>query len=104
MGELRELPDTRQVEGEPRRRWFSSPDLDLIVWLDDDESLVGFQLCYDKTRRERALTWRDGRGYEHNAVDDGEQSPGQHKSTPILVANGYYDSERVEALFRESSA
>ena len=100
---LRELPDTRQVEGEPRRRWFSSPDLDLIVWVEDSEEIVGFQLCYDKTRRERALTWRLGRGYDHMGVDDGEQSPGQYKSTPILVADGFFDRERVTALFLESS-
>jgi hypothetical protein len=104
MGDLRELRDTRQVEGEPKRRWFSSPDLDLIVWLDDEESLVGFQLCYDKTRGERALTWRDGRGYDHNAVDDGEQSPGQYKSTPILVAAAHFHSARGGAFFWDASA
>jgi hypothetical protein len=97
------LPDTRQVEGEPRRRWFSSPDLDLIVWADESGAIVGFQLCYDKTRGERALTWRVGRGYDHMGVDDGEQSPGQYKSTPILVADGFFDRERVTRLFVESS-
>jgi hypothetical protein len=100
---LRELPDARQVEGEPRRRWFSSPDLDLIVWLDDGGAMVGFQLCYDKTRGERALTWRRGRGYDHMGVDDGEQNPAQHKSTPILVADGFFDRERVSEIFLESS-
>lgn len=101
---LRELPSTRQVEGEPRRRWFSSPDLDLIVWVDDSAAIIGFQLCYDKMRGERALTWRLGRGYDHMGVDDGEQSPAQHKSTPILVADGFFDRERVTGLFLESSA
>ena len=103
MGALRELSQTRQVPGEPRRRWFSSADLDLIVWLADDHSVVGFQLCYDKSRGERALTWRADRGYEHAAVDDGETSPGQYKSTPILVADGRFDRERVTQLFDESS-
>jgi hypothetical protein len=102
MNGLRELPDARQVEGEARRRWFSSPDLDLIVWLDDNDALVGFQLCYDKTRGERALTWRNDRGYDHAGVDDGEQGP-WHKSTPILVADGHFDRERVSAIFLESS-
>ena len=64
---LRELADIRQVPGEPRRRWFSSPDLDLIVWLDDADTMLGFQLCYDKSRGERALTWRADRGYDHYA-------------------------------------
>jgi hypothetical protein len=103
MDALRELPDTRQVEGEPRRRWFSSPDLDLIVWLDEQDTLVGFQLCYDKSRGERALTWRKDRGYDHMGVDDGEAGPAQYKSTPILVADGHFDRERVEGLFINSS-
>ncbi len=100
---LRELPDARQVEGEPFRRWFSSPDLDLIVWIDEREAVVGFQLCYDKLRGERALTWRQGRGYDHMGVDDGESGPGQFKSTPILVADGFFDRQRVTGLFLESS-
>jgi hypothetical protein len=102
MSLLRELADIRQVPGEPRRRWFSSPDLDLIVWLDDTDTMLGFQLCYDKSRGERALTWRADRGYEHAAVDDGEARP-SHKETPILVANGHLNRERVADLFREAS-
>lgn len=100
---LRELRDARQVEGEPRRRWFSSPDLDLIVWLDEQDAIVGFQLCYDKSRGERALTWRLARGYDHMGVDDGEANPAQYKSTPILVADGFFDSDRVIGIFIESS-
>ena len=100
---LRELADIRQVPGEPRRRWFSSPDLDLIVWLDDADTMLGFQLCYDKTRGERALTWRADRGYDHAAVDDGEAQPAQYKGTPILVANGHLNRERVADLVREAS-
>jgi hypothetical protein len=100
---LRELPGTRQVAGEPRRRWFSSADLDLIVWLDDAERVVGFQLCYDKSHGEHALTWRAERGYDHSAIDDGESNPAQHKSTPILVADGRFDRERVSDIFLAAS-
>ena len=103
MDLLRELPDTRQVDGEPKRRWFSSPELDLIVWLDESDAPSGFQLCYDKTHGERALTWRAGRGFDHMAVDDGEQDPAQHKSTPILVADGEFDYSRITKSFIEAS-
>src|SRR3954467_1155372 len=103
MSLLRELADTRQVPGESRRRWFSSPDLDLIVWLDDADAVIGFQLCYDKTRGEHALTWHADRGYDHSAVDDGESVPTQHKSTPILVADGPLDRPRVSELFSGAS-
>ena len=105
MDELRELSDTRQVAGEPRRRWFNSPHLDLIVWFDDADKPVGFQLCYDKLDNERALTWREGRGYDHMGVDDGETiTPAQHKETPILVADGAFDCRRVKVKFEEASA
>ena len=106
MEPLRELPYTRQVPGERRRRWFSSPELDLIVWLDDEDQPVGFQLCYDKPDAERALTWRDGRGFDHMAVDDGEHSisPAAYKETPILVADGVFERDRVKKHFLQASA
>ncbi len=104
MSDLRELSDTRQVPGEPRRRRFCSPELDLIVWLDDASEPVGFQLCYDKLRGERALTWRAGRGFDHAAVDSGEGMPTQYKGTPILVADGVFDNRRVSDIFSEASA
>ena len=103
MSPLRELADTRQIPGEPHRRWFNSPELDLIVWMSEDEELLGFQLCYDKHTGERALTWRAGRGYDHAAVDAGEKSPSKHKGTPILVADGAFPHERVSAIFNEAS-
>ena len=103
MNPLREIAHTRQIAGEPRRRWFTSNELDLIVWLNDDEQPVGFQLCYDKLTGERALTWREGRGFDHSAVDDGEGSPTRHKATPILVADGVFQRSRVSAQFERSS-
>ena len=104
MSMLRELPDTRQIAGEPRRRWFFSPELDLIVWLDDHDEPIGFQLCYDKPRGERALTWHKDRGYDHAAVDDGEDVPSEYKSTPILVADGFFERDRVTTAFLAASA
>jgi hypothetical protein len=104
MDSLRELANARQIPGEPKRRWFSSPELDLIVWLDSRDAPVGFQLCYDKSRGERALTWRSDRGYEHAGVDDGERMPAHYKSTPILVPDGRFDCDRVKTSFLGSSA
>ena len=104
MHPLRELRDTRQIEGEPRRRWFCARELELIVWVDDDDDPIGFQLCYDKLIRERALTWREGRGFDHAAVDDGSGMPTKYKGTPILVADGRFDPERVSGIFLEASA
>jgi hypothetical protein len=96
---LHEIEAVRQIPGEPKRRWFNSPDLDLIVWQREDGEPCGFQLCYDKGRGERALTWRDGVGFEHRAVDDGESTAAKMKATPILVPDGAFPRERVLRLF-----
>jgi hypothetical protein len=99
---LRELKSVRQVRGEPRRRWFTSSDCDLIVWYEGSETL-GFQICYDKGRAEKALTWKSPGHFTHMAVDDGEQRPARYKATPILVADGHFDAHRVTGLFRRES-
>jgi hypothetical protein len=63
---------------------------------------MSFQLSYDKGRRERALTWTPDRGFLHTGVDDGESEVGlRHKATPLLVADGYFDGNRVLETFRE---
>ena len=100
---LIEISNVKQIEGEPKRRWFNDDFFDLVVWLDDEERLVGFQLAYGKPLGERALTWRMGSGYRHDGVDDGESKPGKMKSTPILVDDGIFNSEEVAALFKRES-
>ena len=60
---LAEIEDARQIAGEGTRRWFRDDNLDLIVWYDDSSEISGFQLCYDKYDRERAITWKRGDSY-----------------------------------------
>lgn len=97
---LREISDVRQVDGEPLRRWFGSANLDLVVWLSEQAVPVGFQLCYDKQRAERAITWRSGwRCPTHMAVDAGESSVMRYKGTPILVPGETLDLVAVRAAF-----
>jgi hypothetical protein len=100
---LREIP-ARQVPGEPPRRWFTSSDIDLFVWIDDEGAATGFQLCYDKQSREHALTWTEAAGYTHMGVDGGESRPGRYKGTPILVANGCLDVQSILDRLREQGA
>jgi hypothetical protein len=95
---LREMI-TRQQPGEPRRRWFSSPQVDLFVWVDDQDAPIGFQLCYGKQSGEHALTWSAETGFSHMAVDGGEARPGRYKGAPILLANGSIDAEEILAEF-----
>lgn len=96
---LKEIP-TRQVPGEPARRWFMSTQSDLIVWFGEDRSPSGFQFCYDKLGREHALTWTRRDGFSHLAVDTGPEG----RETPFLVANGAFDPARIRRLFRDESA
>ena len=99
---LREQP-CRQVPGEPSRRWISDDYFDLIVWGESRDRPIGFQLCYDKPGRERALTWTSKAGFSHATVDGGDSSPNAN-CTPILVADGCFPDTTVrrEFLWRSS--
>jgi len=101
---LTEVPNARQIKGESKRRWFSDDYFDLIIWLDETDEIVGFQLCYDKYGNERALTWRKQVGYVHERVDDGEHRPGKMKATPILVLDGQFEHEKIASVFKEESS
>jgi hypothetical protein len=104
---LVEYRNVRQIRGEGHRRWFSDDYFDLIVWYDSPRRsrshITGFQLCYDRSGYERALTWTRNHGYSHEKVDTGESGPGGLKSTPILVADGHFDSGPIVERFREAS-
>ncbi|HEX5513647.1 MAG TPA: hypothetical protein VFY81_04580 [Gammaproteobacteria bacterium] len=91
------------MEGEPLRRWFSNHSLDLIVWQSDSD-VVGFQLCYDKTREERVLIWQSTDGYSHTRVDLGECRPGRHKAAPLLIPDANFDANQVIREFIDTAA
>lgn len=80
------------------RRWVSDEYFDLIVWYESDDGIHGFQLCYDKPHRERALTWTRDRGFLHTAIDSGEFKPTANR-TPILVTDGAFPFEQVRQEF-----
>jgi hypothetical protein len=101
---LHETPDVRQIPGEPARRWFADDFFDLIVWLEADGSIGGFQLCYDREFRPRALTWTKSAGYTHNAIDDGDTATGSHKASPVLISDGAFDSKSIYPRFEQASA
>jgi len=94
----------RQIPGENRRRWFYSRTMDLIVWVAESGKIVGFQLCYDRERDERALIWRAPRYFTHMAVDDGEGRAFRHKASPILTPSGGFSAPRLAEAFRQESA
>ena len=98
---LREVRHVMQVPGEPRRRWFSDENFDLIVWFSPENEVIGFQLCYDKETEQKALTWLNQEGYRHSRVDDGD-NPGKMKASPVLEADGHLDREGIGRRFREN--
>ena len=98
---LVEKKSVRQIEDEGYRRWFSDRDFDLIVWYDQDE-IIGFQLCYDKTYEERAITWNKKGGFSHNKIDDGE-APFSYKMTPVLVQDGAFNKNAIAARFKRAA-
>lgn len=100
---LAEFQKVRQIPREGHRRWFTDNNFDLIVWYDDHGRLTGFQLCYDKTGHERALTWTVDHGFQHNRIDAGE-TPGHMKMTPVIVADGEFDAGPIAELFRRESS
>jgi len=100
---LKEIRDVRQVPGDARRRMFTSDDLDLTVWFDDRDAVLGFELCYDKQGSERAVRWSRDEGFLHQKVDDGENRPGRYKSTPILVPDGAFPAKKISRLFQKNS-
>ena len=102
---LKEAKNVRQIEGEPRRRWFDDEYFDLIVWYDKDDSIWGFQLCYDREKKPRALTWTKKYGYKHTGIDNGEHVWGTSQNTPVLVEDGVFDpgaiGKKLEAAAKE---
>lgn len=78
--------------------------MELIVWYRGEEELDGFQLCYPGAdRRERALTWRVGRGFSHAMVDAGDARPDKNL-TPVLVPDGAVPWAKLETEFAVRAA
>lgn len=101
---LREVRATAQDRDDLRRRWFNSPELDLFTWQDDSGSLAALQLCYQIDSTGFALRWERGRGYHHEAIDDGESRPARHKMSPLLVRDGEPDAPSLVRRFSAAAA
>jgi len=104
MRMLTEVLKTRQIEGEDRRRWFSSNEMDLIFWYSADGAVSGFELCYDKDSEEKALIWRVPAKTHHVSVDPGEPLVMGYKMTPIHVPGGIPDFEYIRGVFESASS
>ena len=76
---LREISD----DSKPDTRWFTDEEIDLYVWF-EQRTVVAFQICYNKTKDEQAITWKSSGGFSHTLVDSDDDSPGRNMS-PLLL-------------------
>jgi hypothetical protein len=82
------------------KRYFYDDTLDLYVWYDcQGGKITGFQLVYDKKTVPRALTWIKDKGFRHNKIEGDDSS--YFIQTPILVADGIFNTKKVAELFLE---
>lgn len=99
---LREIKETSQKIGAPKRRWFVDSSMDLFVWINDDDEVVSFQLTYDKPHAEKAITWSEEKGITHLGVDDGKR-PGKHPGSPLLVKDGVIKPLKIVSMLSKNS-
>ncbi len=85
-----------------KRLWFSDDYFDLIVWMEPDDRIRGFQLCYGKFKSEHAVTWTEEKGFGHERIDDGESNPSKNLS-PILLPDGACPINDVIRRFLQAS-
>jgi hypothetical protein len=99
---LREIKNVSKKRDEPKKRWFSSPDMDLFIWFDSDDSIVSYQFTYDKPNNEKALIWSEEEGLSHMEVDDGSR-PGKHPGSPLLVADGVVKPYKIISMIQNNA-
>jgi len=75
---LREITNVRQYYHELKRRWFYDPSgLDLLVWVDDENKPVNFQLSINN----KTITYMNNT-FNYSIIDDDRKIA--RNMTPIL--------------------
>jgi hypothetical protein len=90
-----------EKDGTPRR-WFSDADFDLFVWSRDGK-LDGFELCYDKKARERAVSWDAKKGWSRARIDGGEDNPSKNNTPIWLKDEAEFDARGLVVRFEQAS-
>lgn len=84
-----------------KKYWFADEDMELIYWLDKNQKVFSFQLCYDKNHRERAVVWHLNEGLKHYQVDGGEDQ--EFNRSPVFLDSDKESLNQVKRRFHESS-
>lgn len=103
MSALSENTTVRQRPEEGFRRWFLNEYFDLILWYESrGGDLVGFQLCYDRHRDERAFTWETGKQSSHYVSSGADERGRPSIATAILHGDaGAVPEEVIDRLVSE---
>jgi hypothetical protein len=99
---LREIRNVRQDQPGILRRWFQDGYFDLWTWEEEEGgAITAFQLCYDKRRDERALSWRRDHGFDHLRVDTGR---GQESTAMLEGDAGVFPAIIVSRKLKAAAA
>ncbi len=93
---------TQQASIQGYRRWFQDDYFDLFVWQDENEEIISFQLCYDRSGEERVLVWDNEKGFEHYQIDDGEATPCKNMA-PVFLSPALFSRTEVIPQFIRAS-
>ncbi|MDM8567807.1 hypothetical protein QUF74_19435 [Candidatus Halobeggiatoa sp. HSG11] len=93
-----------QNEKNKKKYWFQDEYFDLFVWFGiDSNKILNFQLCYDRLKIEKVISWDFEKGFAHYHVDDGEYSPHKNMS-PVFIQEGKFEYDEAIPKFIESSS
>lgn len=73
--------------------WFCDNVFDVIIWINEDLTPRGFQICYDIDESEKAVSFHDGKFHFDN-VDSGTCDPNFNHS-PILTTQTAADIKYI---------
>jgi uroporphyrinogen-III synthase len=105
VSQLREVSNVVQRPREPRRRWFASETLDLLIWVSDAGDPLGFQLSWHDGGKGHALTSRLGEPLAYERVDEGSRGgAGYARSATLHTAIEDYDIALIQPRFAAVSA
>ena len=88
---LREITDIKQNDEEGFRRWFTSDDMDLFVWYNDDCRVTSFQLCQD----EYLISWSIKKGMSFSKNINDSAGPLNYKGSTVLRPIRPFSLKRV---------
>ena len=95
-----EIKDCKPCDGDLRFQCYADDYFDLFIWRREN-TIVQFQLVYDKQRDMHAITWHDEKGFLHSRVDVGEA--GEFPVSPILISDGLFNKKKLISRFQKES-